>query len=80
MVILDFGPFEKYTIFGFDLFNEKNPVIFKGHTGQVNSVLFNHGETKVLTAHVPLPLAQKIDNLAAQLDRPRAWIVIAPAR
>ena len=32
-------------------------------------------QTKVLTAHVPLPLAQKIDNLAAQLDRPRAWIV-----
>jgi hypothetical protein len=25
-------------------------------------------QTKVLTAHVPLPLAQKIDNLAAQLD------------
>ena len=32
-------------------------------------------DTKVLTAHVPLPLAQKIDKLAAQLDRPRAWIV-----
>ncbi len=32
-------------------------------------------ETKVLTAHVPLQLAQKIDGLAARLDRPRAWIV-----
>lgn len=32
-------------------------------------------DTRVLTAHVPLPLAQKIDNLAAQLERPRAWIV-----
>jgi predicted transcriptional regulator len=32
-------------------------------------------ETKVLTAHVPLPLAKKIDDLAARLDRPRAWIV-----
>jgi predicted transcriptional regulator len=31
--------------------------------------------TKVLTTHVPLPLAEKIDKLAAQLDRPRAWIV-----
>ena len=31
--------------------------------------------TKVMTAHVPLPLAQKVDKLAAQLDRPRAWIV-----
>jgi predicted transcriptional regulator len=32
-------------------------------------------ETKVLTAHVPLPLAQKIDQLAARLDRSRGWIV-----
>ena len=31
--------------------------------------------TKVMTAHVPLPLAQKVDKLAAQLDRLRAWIV-----
>jgi predicted transcriptional regulator len=32
-------------------------------------------DTKVLTAHVQLPLARMIDKLAAQLDRPRAWIV-----
>ena len=32
-------------------------------------------KTKVLTAHVPLPLAQKVDALAAQLERPRGWIV-----
>lgn len=32
-------------------------------------------ETKVLTAHVPLPLAEKIDALAARLERPRGWIV-----
>ncbi len=32
-------------------------------------------DTKVLTAHVPLPLAKRIDDLAAKLDRPRAWIV-----
>ena len=32
-------------------------------------------DTKVLTAHVKLPLAHKIDKLAAQLDRPRAWMV-----
>ncbi len=32
-------------------------------------------DTKVLTAHVPLPLAKKIDDLAERLDRPRAWIV-----
>lgn len=31
--------------------------------------------TKVLTAHVPLPLAEKIDQLAARLDRSRGWIV-----
>ena len=32
-------------------------------------------DTKVMTAHVPLPLARKIDDLATRLDRPRAWIV-----
>jgi len=32
-------------------------------------------ETKVITAHVPLPLAEKVDALAARLERPRGWIV-----
>lgn len=32
-------------------------------------------ETKVLTAHVPLPLADKVDELAARLDRSRGWIM-----
>jgi predicted transcriptional regulator len=32
-------------------------------------------KTKVLTAHVPLPLAQKVDRLAERLERPRGWIV-----
>lgn len=31
--------------------------------------------TKVLTAHVPLPLAEKVDELAARLERSRGWIV-----
>jgi predicted transcriptional regulator len=31
--------------------------------------------TKVLTAHVPLPLADKIDQMAARLERSRGWIV-----
>ena len=31
--------------------------------------------TKVLTAHVPLPLAEKIDLMAARLERSRGWIV-----
>jgi len=31
--------------------------------------------TKVLTAHVPLPLAKKVDRLAARLERSRGWIV-----
>jgi predicted transcriptional regulator len=31
--------------------------------------------TKVLTAHVPLPLADKIDLMASRLDRSRGWIV-----
>ncbi len=31
--------------------------------------------TKVLTAHIPLPLAEKVDQLAAQLERSRGWIM-----
>jgi predicted transcriptional regulator len=32
-------------------------------------------ETKVLTAHLPLELADKVDELAARLDRSKGWIV-----
>ena len=32
-------------------------------------------DTKVITAHVPLPLAARVDRLADQLDRSRGWIV-----
>jgi len=32
-------------------------------------------DTKVLTAHVPQPLADKVDQLAARLERSRGWIV-----
>lgn len=32
-------------------------------------------ETKVLTAHVPIQLAEKVDQLAARLERSRGWIV-----
>jgi predicted transcriptional regulator len=32
-------------------------------------------ETKVLTAHVPRPLADKVDELALRLERSRGWIV-----
>lgn len=31
--------------------------------------------TKVLTTHVPLPLAAKVDAMASRLDRSRGWIV-----
>ena len=32
-------------------------------------------ETKVLTAHVPLPLAEKVDEMATRLERSRGRIV-----
>lgn len=32
-------------------------------------------ETKVLTAHIPLPLAEKVEQLAARLERSRGWVV-----
>jgi predicted transcriptional regulator len=31
--------------------------------------------TKVLTAHVPLALAEKVDRMATRLERSRGWIV-----
>jgi predicted transcriptional regulator len=31
--------------------------------------------TTVLTAHVPQDLAEKVDQVAERLDRPRGWIV-----
>lgn len=31
--------------------------------------------TKVLTTHVPLGLARKVDAMAARLDRSRGWVV-----
>ena len=32
-------------------------------------------ETRVITAHVPIPLAEKLDMLADRYDRSRAWVV-----
>ena len=32
-------------------------------------------ETKVLTAHVPIALARKVDELAQRLERSRGWVV-----
>lgn len=32
-------------------------------------------DTKVVTAHVPLALAEKVDQLAARLERSRGWVV-----
>lgn len=32
-------------------------------------------KTKVLTAHVPLPMAEKLDQMAARLERSRGWIM-----
>lgn len=31
--------------------------------------------TRVLTAHVPIPLADKVDQMAARLERSRGWIM-----
>ena len=31
--------------------------------------------TRVVTAHLPRELAEKLDGLADQLDRPRGWLV-----
>jgi predicted transcriptional regulator len=31
--------------------------------------------TRVLTAHIPVDLAEQVDALAERLDRPKGWIV-----
>jgi len=35
----------------------------------------NTMKTKVLTAHIPLPLVEQIDQIAYRLERSRGWIV-----
>lgn len=32
-------------------------------------------ETKVITAHISLPMVEKIDEIAARLERPRGWVI-----
>ena len=32
-------------------------------------------DTRVVTSHLPADLAEKLDGLAARLDRPKGWIV-----
>ncbi|NIH07024.1 CopG family ribbon-helix-helix protein [Providencia rettgeri] len=34
-----------------------------------------HNTTKVLTAHVPLAMADKVDEIAARLERSRGWVM-----
>lgn len=34
-----------------------------------------NAETRVLTAHVPLALAEKVDAMAGRLDRSRGWVM-----
>ena len=31
--------------------------------------------TRVLTAHIPIELAEQVDEIAERIDRPRGWIV-----
>jgi len=32
-------------------------------------------DTRVVTAHLPTDLAEKLDGLAERLDRPKGWVV-----
>lgn len=32
-------------------------------------------DTRVVTAHLPTELAEKLDDLAERLDRPKGWVV-----
>jgi predicted transcriptional regulator len=32
-------------------------------------------DTRVVTAHLPAELAEKLDDIAERLDRPKGWVV-----
>lgn len=32
-------------------------------------------ETRVVTTHIPVDLAERLDDLASRLDRPRGWVL-----
>ena len=32
-------------------------------------------KTRVLTAHIPIEIAEQVDQIAERIDRPRGWIV-----
>ncbi len=32
-------------------------------------------KTEEFTTHLPQPMAEKIDRLAARIDRPRSWVI-----
>jgi len=32
-------------------------------------------DTRVVTTHLPTDLAERLDDLAARLDRPKGWVV-----
>lgn len=38
-------------------------------------IIMRKADTRVLTAHVPIPLAEKVDQLAERLERSRGWIM-----
>jgi predicted transcriptional regulator len=40
-----------------------------------NVMTIQKPETRVLTAHVPVPLAEKVDQLAIRSERSRGWIM-----
>jgi predicted transcriptional regulator len=42
---------------------------------QKGVITMAQAETKVLTTHVPLQLAEKVDQMAARLERSRSWIM-----
>lgn len=48
----------------------RRPIIF-----QSNGLDWIEMDTRVVTAHLPTELAEKLDDLAERLDRPKGWVV-----
>lgn len=54
----------------------KSPLVVRGENSLEKGVIMGtQTDTRVLTAHVPIPLAEKVDQMAVRLERSRGWIM-----
>jgi predicted transcriptional regulator len=55
--------------------NYDSIIITINHENSYGVRIMAQAKTRVLTAHVPLQMAEKVDQMAARLERSRGWIM-----